>query len=63
MKLYSITKPLKVKLEESLRKISELENQVKEDKIELDKIKQVFNLKLVINQDKLISYFKLTKDL
>ncbi len=41
MKLFSTTRPLKLKLEESMKKIEQLEEQAKADKTEIDRIKRV----------------------
>jgi hypothetical protein len=41
MKLFSTTRPLKSKLEEAMKTIEKLENQIKADTVEIDRIKHV----------------------
>jgi hypothetical protein len=41
MKLFSTTRPLKLKLEEATKKLEQLEEEVKADKVEIDRMKQV----------------------
>jgi hypothetical protein len=49
MKIFGTLKPLKSKLEDSLKRIEELENHIKADKTESDKLRQViFNLELKV---------------
>lgn len=39
--MFGMTRPLKLKLEEATKRIEQLENQVKADKLEMDRIKQI----------------------